>query len=547
MLVLASMACYSGQVPGFLDLTPYYTETPLPIPDTSRFELGDVALAPSESNRSFFNLTVYPEALDDNLVNSKEMCQRNSPATVLYVGQGADQNLYYLLDCVGSVGWASEDRLLGPLELETGQFALTVLAEGQQKINLIDPALFPNLLQPMALANCQPGTIVHVTGIEAATPLGSPTKEIFYKIDCPSVGGQSQAGWVTGAELLGPLEIRVSDRALALTAPDATFGDPYPMANEPAPISDANTVEGCTQGSVIEAQEARRVNETVYYRMTCGDIEGWVTQEHFVGPLKYDADEDVVIFVPPVQMFADQLSDEQTEQVEGATEAEAAAGEEAPVEEAAPVEETTTDAGDEGQRDVVEVTPPLVLTENPGPAPEGEQAVVVGQCESRTLAHIEEYVGVDQVYYRITCNTQDDQPITGWVEQRYLQGPIEFVPGDTTVFKESSRAVETDDAGAKWARIPATQEGAFALGTNTQYAGRCPLESEVEVTQVYLEKASTSDKFSFYYQVQCTGQPSTYTQSTDSEGKVRREISYNTEASETITGWVMGRELEPLE
>src|SRR3990172_7918348 len=105
-LVLAGVACYSGQVPGFLETTPSYTETPLPIPETSRFVLGDVALAPSESNKAFFNLTIYPEALANNAVNSKEMCQRNSTATVLYVGLGADQKNYYLIDCSGSVGWA---------------------------------------------------------------------------------------------------------------------------------------------------------------------------------------------------------------------------------------------------------------------------------------------------------------------------------------------------------------------------------------------------------------------------------------------------------
>ena len=59
-LILATMACYSGQIPGLFELTPYYTPTPMPTPAESRLKVGDEAFAPQEPGRPF-SLTIYPE------------------------------------------------------------------------------------------------------------------------------------------------------------------------------------------------------------------------------------------------------------------------------------------------------------------------------------------------------------------------------------------------------------------------------------------------------------------------------------------------------
>jgi len=217
-LILASLACYSGQVPGVLELTPFNTQEPLPTPlaEQSNFNVGDVALAPPETNRAFFNLTVFPEPLVDSLVNSKEMCQPNSTAEVLYAGVDKNQKLYYLVDCSGSVGWVEGNRILGPLNFSKGDLALTVVPEGVRNVQMLDPVTF----QPMLIQQCTPGTITNSLEIEAKDLDEDGRTEIYYQIECP-VG---TPGWVTSRELIGPLEIRVNDRALAISDEGSTRG-----------------------------------------------------------------------------------------------------------------------------------------------------------------------------------------------------------------------------------------------------------------------------------------------------------------------------------
>ncbi len=545
------MACYSGQVPGFLELTPYKTQEPLPTPlaEQSTFKVGDVALAPPENNRAFFNLTVFPEPLIDSLVNSKEMCQPNSTAEVLYAGVDKNQKLFYLIDCSGSVGWVEQNRILGPLNFSKGDLALTVVPEGVRNVQMLDPVTF----QPMLLQQCQPGTITNILEIEARDLDGDGRTEIYYQIECP-VG---TPGWVTSRELTGPLEIRVGDRALAISDAGSEGGE-YRLANEPAPLTVQNAVEGsCPQGSILEAQEARPVEGTVYYRVKCGDIEGWVDQERFVGPLLYDADTNGMIFVPPVYLFEDQLPEDVRAQLAAAT-AESG-GEDAAAQGSG---DNTADSGTSAtdQRKVVAYTPPLSLSENPGPAPEGQQSAIVGECPSGALAHLNEYRGLDTIYYNITCTSnvcQDEttdqegqticnsyQSFTGWVPQQYIQGPIAFVPGDVVRFTDTSKAWDEDKA---FVRIPSTFTGAATLGRFTDYSGRCPADTTLNVIDVGLEKDATRNSFKFYYKIQCTGETASTTYVTDSYGKVRPEITYNSGEAADIVGWALARDLEPAQ
>lgn len=546
-LILASAACYSGQIPGVLELTPYQTQEPLPTPlaDRTDFKVGDVALAPPETNRAFFNLTVFPEPLVDSLVNSKEMCQPNSTAEVLYAGVDKNQKLYYLIDCSGSVGWVEAGRILGPLNFSKGDLALTVVPEGVRNVQMLDPVTF----QPMLLQQCQPGTITNILEIEARDLDEDGRTEIYYQIECP-VG---TPGWVTSRELTGPLEIRVKDRALAISDVGSEDGE-YRLANEPAPLTVQNAVEGsCPEGSILEAQEARPVEGTVYYRMKCGDIEGWVDQDRFVGPLLYDADTNGMIYVPPVYLFEDQLPEDAQAEL-AATESEG--GEDAVAQES----EAESSEGDTEQRKVVAYTPPLSLSENPGPAPEGQEAVIVGECPSGALAHLNEYRGLDTIYYNITCTSnvcQDErvdedgqtvcdsyQSYTGWVSQQYIQGPVTFVPGDAVKFIDSSKAWDEDKV---FVRIPTTFTGAATLGRFTDYSGRCPSDAAIAVIDVGIEKDATRNSFKFYYKVQCTGETASTTYVTDSYGKVRPEISYNSGETADIVGWALARDLEPVQ
>jgi hypothetical protein len=546
------MACYSGQVPGVFELTPYNTLEPLPTPANSRFQVGDTVLAPPESNRAFFNLSNDPEPLRDNLTNSKEMCLPNSTGEVLYVGTDKNQDNYYLVDCAGSVGWADEGRILGPLNFAQGDLALTIAQSGTQ-MKMLDLVTF----QPMPFSACQPGMITPVMAIEATDADADGKTEIYYQIDCPT----GNRGWVTGADLLGPLEINVDDRALAID-PEGTGGD-YRLADSPGRLTSANAVEGtCPQGSILTAQEARPMGDTVYYRVTCGDnVEGWVDQDRFVGPLRYDEGQDTMIYVPSQFLFADQLPEGAVIATPSSDDAAVSEGE-APAADTEPAADTQAAEGEAGgRRDVVEYTPPLVLSANPGAS--ADESGTVGECLSGTLAHVEEYQGEETIYYRITCASTtcteegvnaDGETIcnayenyTGWVQQSYLQGPVEFVPGDHTQFNDSSDAVEADNEGRMYARIARTQEGAFTLGRFTDYAGRCPIETGVDVLDVAILKDSTRNSFTFYYEIQCTGESAVRTFSTDSSGTVRPEISYSIGEEVPVTGWSLGRDLVPTE
>lgn len=543
-LILASLACYSGQVPGVFEITPYYTETPLPSPETSRFEVGERTFTPREDT-ALFNLTVFPEPLESSGVNSKAMCLPNTTAQVLYVGLAADQKNYYLLECNGAAGWAAEDRLAGPLHFAKDDLALTLPKEGGTTVNMLDVTTF----QPMFLQTCKPGSIVRILEIQAKDVDSDGVKDIFYQIECP-VGNR---GWVTNTDLVGPLEIDADDRALAISSEADAQGE-YKLASEPAPLTEANAVEGdCQYGAVMQAQEALQVGDKVYYRMTCGDIEGWTTQEHFVGPLLYDPGMDTVIYVPAIPVFEDQLP-----AAEGEGEIIAVEGEETPEAEAAPTEEPLdgTALGEEVQRRVVQYIPPLYLTTQPGPAiAEGENANVVGQCVNGVVARVEEFAGLDTVYYRITCDecveyetNADGERVCkttetrdGWVQQLYLQGPISFVPGQRAKFADSD---EVDEAGNPVALIPRVPT--YIIGENTQFSGRCPLEDGVEILEVRLEKDRTRNSFSYYFKVQCQGEPASYTSVKEGD-TTRYQVSWEAGSVETIEGWAAERALELIE
>ena len=543
-MMLATMACYSGQIPGVLELTPYYTETPLPVPEESRFELGALAFAPQEQNRAFFNLTVYPEPLLDNLVNSKEMCQPDSTAKVLYVGLGDDGVEYYLVDCEGSVGWASQDRLAGPLTLEQYSLGITVAEPGETQIEVFDPITF---MAPVFAQPCQPGTITRVKEVTASDTNGDGTKDIYYRIECPS----GSDILVAQNSLFGPLELNVGEKALAVSADTSGTGE-YRLASEPSPLTDDNAVEGsCPAGSEMEAQEVRYIGGDAYYRVTCGDIEGWTTQARFVGPMRFAEGESAMTYVEPIFVFADLLPQE----TDAATTDEETA-EEVPADEVAADEQTAE------QRPVVAYQAPINVMSAIGV----EDAEVVGQCVSGQVASIlevnrEYYEDVNEVYYRVSCSectettvNEDGETVCansvqneGWVPQSNLEGPIPYVPGDRTIYNEKSGAIAEAEDGTLYAQLPIDRDAAYSIGRYTTYAGRCPFEDGVEVTDVALEKSRTGTSFNFYFQVECMGQPATYTTETDSGGTTRPVVTFDTEASELIRGWVSASELQRIE
>ncbi|MBN1565968.1 MAG: hypothetical protein JXA10_19160 [Anaerolineae bacterium] len=541
-LMLASLACYSGQVPGVFELTPYSTPTQIPTVDNPRFELLETVLAPHEEGFTFFNMTLYPEPLASNLLNSKAICESNSSATILYVGEGAEGIIYYLVDCAGAAGWAAENRLAGPLKFQQQDLALTVSATGQP-LQLLDQATF----QPMiSFMQCLPETVVDVQNIQVADADGDGAKEVYYLIECPA----GNKGYVGNESLFGPVKVKVDDRALAA----ADGGSAVALASEPAPATDDNLSGECADGAVLDILEAKRIEDTAYYNVQCDDLAGWVVQANLIGPLTYAPDDFVIIYVPAQFVFADELPSDAAGEVALTDDQENADT----VDDQAntTTADETSAEGEAETRQVVEYTPPAYLTGEPGPVIlQGADNNVIGQCDSQVTADVLAYQGVgDEVYYEIVCErcTETDdtgaclttESQQGWIEQTYLQGPLDYVPGDLVQFKSSSKAVMTDEITAlQYARIPANITGASAIGDYTLYTGRCLYADGMRVTGVMLDKARTSNRFIFYFTVECEGQAAIVTYEEDASGTSRPVIAYDTTETSLISGYALGRDL----
>lgn len=543
MLVLASLACYSGQIPGVFELTPYVTQVPLPTPASgqARFQVHDIVFTPQET-RPLFNLTLLPETLEESLRNSKDMCLPDTSARVLYVGVGEDDQIYYLIECGGSAGWAAEYRLAGPLQFQVGSLALGLAVDNPMgMVNMLDPTTF----QPMLFQQCRTGSVVSVSALKAQDQDNNGQKEIYYQIECPT----GNRGWVTAEDLLGPLEISASDRALAMPSAEDVEGQ-YRLASEPGPVTEENVVEGdCPVGSILQAQEIQLVDEVVYYKFSCGDIEGWATQDRFVGPLLFDIDNAALIYIASIPVFVDQLSEEMLAEILAQTEQE-------PGEEEEEEEQETESEGNESRREVIHYTPSLLLTDKPAvPVSEGEEANVVGQCQSGDLVRILDHTGAENiVYYEVTCDECVEfeydadgvktcvayEPRQGWTAQSNLQGPLEYVPGDRVLMKDKAQ----DEDGNEVALIPA--QPTYVVGQNTTLSGRCPWSEGMEIVDVVLEKDRTRNAFSFYYQVQCQGDAASYTE-VMGQREVHYEVSFGTGNNDTVIGWASARSLVPFE
>jgi hypothetical protein len=330
-------------------------------------------------------------------------------------------------------------------------------------------------------------------------------------------------------------------------------------------VTDDNLVGECPDGFVLSILEAKRIEDKAYYNVQCGEIEGWIEQANLIGPLIYRPDDFVIIYVPSQFVYVDELSPDAV----GATAAidDTETADSAIDDNTDNITDGETDNGADGEsggednmRPVVEYTPPAYLTDAPGPVIlQGENSNVVGQCGSQATANILDYQGVDDiVYYQITCDrcTESDETGAclatesqqGWIKQASLKGPLDFAPGDSVQFRASSKAIMTDaETGTQYARIPSNITGASAIGDYTTYDGRCLYEDGMTVTGVVLDKARTSNRFIFYYAVECEGQPAIITLETDHAGKTRPVITYDTEKTDLVSGYALGRELEPVD
>ncbi len=282
---------------------------------------------------------------------------------------------------------------------------------------------------PAFLQQCPSETIVPVLDLKAADQDGDGTREVYYQIECP----RGTRGYVEGSQLLGPLEITVGDRALAVIGA-SDDGETYRLAREPGPVTDANAVEAaCAEGDILTAEEARVVDQQVYYRVTCGAISGWASSDRFIGPFRYDIAKTSSYRssrspASPLRLSLRRVKRRRPKR--GA-----------------------------GRSRIVYTVPPAFLTSSAGPAnfvTEDVETNIVGVCPDGAVASISDYVATDgRIYDEVTClgclvdqlQTEEravtiggassaatvsicpeTRALTGWFEQASLRGPLPFVP-----------------------------------------------------------------------------------------------------------------------
>lgn len=397
LLLLVSLACYSDSPLWPNELTPPPPSvTPLPTPQagTSRFQVGDTAWLPKTISSQGFRaeLTTYPVPAT---VNNRLPCTPDSPLRILYTGINLDDGaIYHLVDCNRVVGWVREEGILGPVTIRANERALTLETEGSfgsLKIEAADPPYDPNnSFRPQF--DCKVNDIVDVISIT-----GFSTGELYYKIRCanPFNPVAPNLGWTTLDKLFGPVRFRGQETGLVPN--DAGEITLFSEAGD-----EGEEITTCPAGTRVTITDTpvQRIDDDLFYELSCGEAVGWVNQNVLVGPLLYEPD-DLILVIAPVQSLS-----EQQPALEGTQ--EAAATEE-------PVSTALT----------------VSLTTEPAPlTPENE----AGQCADGTLAPIEAIVGVGGLLYmRIQCGE-----IEGWLSQDFVYGPAAYAIGDTVQLGEKA-------------------------------------------------------------------------------------------------------------
>ncbi|NDJ85497.1 MAG: hypothetical protein GYB66_06395 [Chloroflexi bacterium] len=382
---------------------------------------------------------------------------------------------FYLVACSGNVGWATGERLAGPVRFERGQSALTrpvgargePLREGQPFMVSTDPnpALPPTTM-------CDVDQVVDVVDISAVEErTGEQT--IWYQINCAQ-----NRGWVTEDRIFGPLILPAQD-GLGIVKPELA---PVELTAEPRVSGDDNQVLGtCEANQTLttsgfttisigepEAEGDTPQQLTPYYRIQCGDYIGWTEQT----PL---------LEIPyPVGTNAMVVGDEELGQVE--TEAEAD-------EEDAEVTEGEEAAADADEIERARGYLPVPLTEVPEVAVEGN---IIGECPSGTVVELQNVNSSnDRIFYQVTCGES-----TGWIEDIFLPNGTDFILGNSIWFMEPSTAGRE------------AQEGYELLQTTSKVseaAGQCALFTEATVSDaVFQAKALRRLGFRIWYEITCT-------------------------------------------
>ncbi|MFP4321537.1 MAG: hypothetical protein ACLFTK_03710 [Anaerolineales bacterium] len=473
LLLLASLACYSDSPLWPYELTPApATSTPLPFPDEADLTLniGDRAYTPTT-----LRMTTLPEPLRPDLSNkSPQSCTQDSVVEVLYSGITPTNEIYHLVDCGGVVGWTLQGNLIGPVAIEVGDRALTTAAgadeSGNFKIEASDPPYRED--DPFRQRfDCRVGDTVEVLALT-----GLASGELYYRVQCPNPFNpvQPNVGWAAAETLFGPVRFQNGERGLVTLDVDA-----LPLTETPAGDATIATCQPDEQVLITDTP-AERIEDTLYYEITCEDGTGWASQEFMVGPLPFVFGERVMITVPGVRNSAE------------------TAGELAP-----------PDAADATQPVLAESPTPLppaappevILTNQPGPPLPAAQ---VGTCADASVTTIQDFAGVEgELYAEITC-----QDATGWVPTDVLFGPVEYML-DETVQLGQNAVIGFSQRGLFLSRNIFDIEG--PSGGSNVIAGACAFDlatpsaepANAELLDIGYYRSATGEVVGVFYRAQC--------------------------------------------
>ncbi len=435
---------------------------------TDVVELGEVDLTPGQWSEVSVDLAG-TEGLD--------------AVTALGFEIGPDPaRTWYLVECFGNVGWASEDRIAGPVLFSRGQSALTRdISQNNTQILAGQPfGAFGGIEPPISTA-LPPSTQCQVNEVVEIRNVSSVDQEIWYEIGCTS-----GTGWVRGFRLFGPLPLP-ADGGNGIIRPEFETVD---LTESPGPSTAENPVVGtCASNQIIRTvgfDTVEGAEERVpYYRIACEDVTGWVEQDPLI-EIPYLLGTPTLV----VGVSRDSVQLEAPAEEEGA---EATEDE--------PVDDTTA----EEESDFL----PVLLAEE---ATIANADNTVGECPSGAIVTLEQVAGspnFDAIFYQVTC-----EDINGWIEARFLPNRVIYEVGTVVYFTEENTNPVNPQQGFELDETPS--QVAEAIGI-------CPLFAPAEVIDIAFEqRALASLGYRLYYQLRCIN-PEAEEDSQEVEGWVELE------------------------
>lgn len=428
---------------------------------------------------------------------------------------------YYLIECSGTVGWATEARLAGPVNIVPGQSALTRNV-GSRDNPLTDGAPFgvaagqsppaPNSgpVFDDAAQQCLVGEVVDVESVFAYDS-NTQDHQLWYLIACAA-----GRGWVAEDRLFGPL---VLPETGGIGLISSEFPEGIDLTANAGSANDQNPIVGnCPTQQLIQTTEFSAIvgeteNDLIpHYHIQCGDeLAGWTDQSVLL-EIPYTVGTSVMVIGPAnIGDFEVSDIDTETETTDEQAGTEQTSGDSDQVDdiddlvrnlrlayisgdiELAEIEEEFRNivVGQEAFNGDASEFLSATLTVDPGLPFEGN---VAGECPTGTIITLQD-VGSSEgaIYYNIQCGD-----VVGWINNIYLPN-IAQLNVESTVWFVSPSTRGSGDA----------DEG-FSLRLEPKPNGKllsdwqCALYQPVTVNRVVIyQRALKSLGFSLYYDITC--------------------------------------------